>query len=94
MALWNRVESAGNAFNGGNTLRNYIYVLEITGFYGRPMNNDPSDPDDPNLPKPEPTDPTPTVDKDPDPTAKTYMAVKAQVLKWKVSKREVNFGEY
>lgn len=94
MALWNRVESAGNAFNGGNTLRNYIYVLEITGFYGRPMNNDPSDPDDPNLPKPDPTDPTPTVDKDPDPTAKTYMAVKAQVLKWKVSKREVNFGEY
>lgn len=94
MALWNRVESAGNAFDGGNTLRNYIYVLEITGFYGRPMNNDPSDPNDPNLPIPDPNEPTPNVDKDPNPTAKTHMAVKAQVLKWKVSKREVNFGEY
>lgn len=94
MALWNRVESAGNVFDGGNTLRNYIYVLEITGFYGRPMNNDPSDPNDPNLPIPDPNEPTPNVDKDPDPTAKTHMAVKAQVLKWKVSKREVNFGEY
>lgn len=94
MALWNRVESEGNVFNGGNTLRNYIYVLEITGFYGRPMNNDPSDPNDPNLPIPDTNEPTPNVDKDPNPTAKTYMAVKAQVLKWKVSKREVNLGEY
>lgn len=93
MTLWNRVEDTSGEYIGANTLRNYIYVLEITGFYGRPMNFDPADPDDPNLPKPD-TDPeNPTVDKDPDPAAKTYMAVKAEVLKWKVSMRKSNLGE-
>lgn len=89
---WNWIKNAaGDKTLNGNTRRNNIYVINLTGFKELGLNYDPADPNDPNNPADdnpdEPTTPPdggdPSFDK-----AATYMNVKVEVLQWNVISRD------
>lgn len=93
-ALWNRQENTAlKSVVNANTRRNNIYVLEVAGFKTLGMPWDSSDPQDPNLPKPnDPDEPNPGNGPD-DPNIEkqdTYMRVQAKILPWnKVSRNNI-----
>lgn len=91
-ALWNRQspDSDDKLVNNADTRRNNIYVLKIKLFAKIGMPYDSSDPNDPNLPKPD--DITEPITNPDDPNIEkqdTYMRVTAKILPWNVVGRQV-----
>lgn len=93
-ALWNRqLDPTGKSVLNADVRRNNIYVLAIKAFAGIGMPWDPSDPQDPNLPKPtDPDEPNPGPGEGPDdPNIEkqdTYMRVEAKILPWNMVTRK------
>lgn len=94
-ALWNRYEDpqVEGVVKNADVRRNTIYALEIAGFKKIGMPWDKSDPNDPNLKKPDngegsnPPGNDPNVDHQ-----QTYMTAKASILHWFVKGRSVTFN--
>lgn len=88
---WNWQRNGQKQSINGNTRRNNIYVINLTGFKELGLNYDPADPNDPNNPADDnPDEPnTPPDGGDPsfDKTV-TYMNVTTTVLQWNVVSRD------
>lgn len=92
-ALWNR-QAVDNTSNPSVVLnasarRNNTYVLDIKSFAKLGFPWDESDPNDPNLPKPDTEDPELPTPTDPNiEPSETYMRVEAKVLPWNLVYRD------
>lgn len=90
-ALWNRQSPDDNLklVNNASTRRNNIYVLNIKKFQKIGMPWDPSDPNDPDLPKPDDKDEPKYPDNPNIEDQDSYVAVQCQMVPWNVIGREV-----
>lgn len=90
-ALWNRQSPDDNEklVNNASTRRNNIYVLNIKKFQKIGMPWDPSDPNDPDLPKPDDKDEPKYPDNPNIEDQDSYVAVQCQMVPWNVIGREV-----
>ena len=90
-ALWNRQSPDDNEklVNNASTRRNNIYVLNIKKFQKIGMPWDPSDPNDPDLPKPDDKEEPKYPDNPNIEDQESYVAVQCQMVPWNVIGREV-----
>ncbi len=90
-ALWNRQSPDDNLklVNNASTRRNNIYVLNIKKFQKIGMPWDPSDPNDPDLPKPDDKEEPKYPDNPNIEDQESYVAVQCQMVPWNVIGREV-----
>lgn len=84
-----QLDNTGTYTEYADTRRNNIYQLTITGFSALGENYDWTDPDDPEIKKPEDNPDEPTTPDDPVDPAKTYMRVHAKILNWNMVQRNV-----